>query len=315
MTQALEDRYRRLLRSYPRGYRQERSAEILGTLMDLARPGQQRPTVRESAALVLAGLRNRTGAHRRHTTAAVWADALRLVVLFLLAYAGASMLAETLGVVAKLVEYQHASAAQRQTFEFWASDLGYPVTTALVAGALLAVAAGRRALALPLILLAAVAQHWAPDRGGFQFVLWQLPLAAVLAIPLLRWRMSTSPHPVRWLLALPVALVILPTQLAAVLDQSWVWALYYHQFWVIQAVLAICLLWSVVDARVPIAAGAMLLPWAVEWAVVAIIYWVIRDEPDPLLRHAVAKGALIWCGAALVPLATGAVGAARVARR
>ena len=86
MTQALEDRYRRLLRSYPRGYRQERSAEILGTLMDLARPGQQRPTVRESAALVLAGLRNRAGAHRRHTTAAVWADALRLVVLFLLAY-------------------------------------------------------------------------------------------------------------------------------------------------------------------------------------------------------------------------------------
>jgi len=211
MTQALEDRYRWLLRSYPRGYRQERSAEILGTLMDLARPGQQRPTIRESAALVVAGLRTRTGAHRRHTTAAVWADALRLVVLFLLAYAGASMLAETLGVVAKLVEYQHVSAAQRQYFEFWASDLGYPLTTVLVAGALLTVAAGRRAVALPLILLAVVAQHWAPDRGSFQF-------------------------------------------------------------WVIQAVLAVCLLWSIVDARVPIAAGAMLLPWAVEWAVVAILY-------------------------------------------
>lgn len=53
---ALEGRYRLLFRAYPRAHRQEREDEVVGVLLDAARPGQQRPTVREAASIVGNGL-------------------------------------------------------------------------------------------------------------------------------------------------------------------------------------------------------------------------------------------------------------------
>jgi hypothetical protein len=57
----LERRYRRLLRTYPSGYRREREDEIIGTFLDGAAPGQTRPTAADTADIVVAGLRARLG--------------------------------------------------------------------------------------------------------------------------------------------------------------------------------------------------------------------------------------------------------------
>lgn len=51
---ALERRYRRLLRLFPRGYREHRGEEILGTLLDAVPPGRRRPPVRDVADLLRA---------------------------------------------------------------------------------------------------------------------------------------------------------------------------------------------------------------------------------------------------------------------
>jgi hypothetical protein len=55
-------RYRWLLATYPRAYRRRRGEEILGTLLDELPPGRERPTIRQAAGLVLAGL---VADHRR----------------------------------------------------------------------------------------------------------------------------------------------------------------------------------------------------------------------------------------------------------
>jgi DNA-directed RNA polymerase specialized sigma24 family protein len=57
----LARRYRRLLIAYPDSYRRQRGEELLGTLLDTARPGQRRPTLAEAADLMLGGLRQRLG--------------------------------------------------------------------------------------------------------------------------------------------------------------------------------------------------------------------------------------------------------------
>jgi hypothetical protein len=59
VTDDLERRYRRLLLAYPRSYRRERGDEVIGTLLDAARPEQLRPTRREIGNLIGNGLRRR----------------------------------------------------------------------------------------------------------------------------------------------------------------------------------------------------------------------------------------------------------------
>ncbi|BCJ36396.1 hypothetical protein Athai_38990 [Actinocatenispora thailandica] len=55
----LARRYRRWLLAYPRVYRRERGAEILGTLLDAAEPGRTRPSGREAMRLLRYGLGRR----------------------------------------------------------------------------------------------------------------------------------------------------------------------------------------------------------------------------------------------------------------
>ncbi|GAA4219270.1 hypothetical protein [Actinocatenispora rupis] len=57
----LARRYRRLLFCYPRAYRKARGDEIVGTMLDAAPPGRDRPTAREAVNLVASGLRARLG--------------------------------------------------------------------------------------------------------------------------------------------------------------------------------------------------------------------------------------------------------------
>src|SRR5262249_43548534 len=145
MSQPLVGRYRRLLHCYPQPYRYERGDEILDTLVQLARPGQRYPTPREALGLILGGLRTRAGTNRRGTAATAWVGGLHLTVLLLLVSAGASMLAESVRVVRQLILTGHPSLV---------SDLGYPVTTVLLCGALVASAAARRGWALGMMVAA-----------------------------------------------------------------------------------------------------------------------------------------------------------------
>lgn len=76
----LECHYRRLLRWYPTAYRSRHQEEMIGVLLAAARPGQERPTWRDTADLLLAALRIRL---RRVSgaTAHGWRTALALVGL------------------------------------------------------------------------------------------------------------------------------------------------------------------------------------------------------------------------------------------
>lgn len=55
----LERHYRRLLLAYPGRYRRSHGTEITTTLLDLARPGQQRPRAGEALHLLASGIRQR----------------------------------------------------------------------------------------------------------------------------------------------------------------------------------------------------------------------------------------------------------------
>ena len=86
MRDVLECRYSRLLGCYPAPQRAQYAEELLATLMDSSRPGQRWPDVRQSAALVLAGLRARCRADRYRPAREVWAQGLQIMVIGVLVY-------------------------------------------------------------------------------------------------------------------------------------------------------------------------------------------------------------------------------------
>jgi hypothetical protein len=71
----LTDRYRRLLRWYPRDHRTDHEEEMLGVLMAGARPGQARPTLRETSDLIRGGLRVRAARAVAAAAGTGWQDA------------------------------------------------------------------------------------------------------------------------------------------------------------------------------------------------------------------------------------------------
>jgi hypothetical protein len=81
MTTPLESRYRLLLGAYPPEHRRAYQSEMIGVLMDGARPGQRFPAIADAADLVLAGFRARIGRGRRALRSAVWRDAAAVVGL------------------------------------------------------------------------------------------------------------------------------------------------------------------------------------------------------------------------------------------
>jgi hypothetical protein len=81
----LERAYSRLLMAYPRDYRRLRGAEILGVLVDGARPGQRYPRLREVADVLAGGLRQRLGVH----SSTGFADGLRIALPIALALGAA----------------------------------------------------------------------------------------------------------------------------------------------------------------------------------------------------------------------------------
>lgn len=264
MSEALEARYRRLLRAYPKGYRHERGAEMMGTLMEAAGDDQRRPTAREAAALVLRGLQARAGAHHARSVRQSWLGALRLAVLLLLVYATAGGLAETGRVIPQVLTDGLA----------YPPELFYPLGMVITALAVVAVARGRYVLGLLATLggLAATLTsayfamagrdnvtgqlHYPEIRlvvhfTGIEPTFWPLPLALLLIAPLIAWPAPGTRRPLPWLLGVLAAVFLLPTAYEVTIGV---------QPWATVAVVIGFLLWTVVDARATIAAGVLLVP-------------------------------------------------------
>jgi hypothetical protein len=266
MTQdALEARYRLLLRAYPKHYRHERGAEMIGTLMEAADGDQRHPTVREAAILILRGLQARAGTHGMSSTRQAFLGALRLAVLLLLAYATAGSLAETGRVLPRIVTDRAVE---------YPPELIHPAVTVIAALAVVAVAGGRYVLGLLAALGAFAAtlvvqflsvvgvdnvtgEHHYPPIGFVRDVattdstLWPLPLAVLLIVALIRWPAPGAARPAAWLLAVPVAVLLLPTDYDVTIGL---------QPGATVVVMAGFLLWVAVDARATIAAGVLLIP-------------------------------------------------------
>jgi hypothetical protein len=83
MSARAERGYRLLLRAYPPSVRADRGEEILATLAEATPPGRHLPAARESAALVVGGLRARARLAVAEGPARVWADGLLLGALLL----------------------------------------------------------------------------------------------------------------------------------------------------------------------------------------------------------------------------------------
>ncbi|MEU7824200.1 hypothetical protein [Catellatospora sp. NPDC049133] len=265
-------RYERLLRLYPKAYRDHRGAEMLGTLMDAAEAGQGRPPLRETSALVLGALRARVSAPEGLPVGQAWLSAIRVAALLLLAY-GAAVSAARAG---RVVFSDLLGDGLRLE-----SELGFVGATVLGVPALLLAARGRYGRATAVAGAAFACELWAqigphlqtyvtmvrPDSrnttgwaeaswylledrlADYQF--WPLALAIVLMTPLLRRQPTVPGTPVWWLLAVPLSAVLLPTSF----DGSLGW-----QPFALAAVCLGALVWSFVDARAALAAAVLPLP-------------------------------------------------------
>lgn len=266
MSEVLRRRYQRLLFAYPPAYRDRRGEEIVGTLLDLADTGQRWPAPREVAALLVGGLHAWVQVNRHRPPRSVWLGGLRLAVLFLLAQATAQA-----GANAGLDLSWVTADVPTSPVEV----IGFVLATVLAAAALVTVAGGRYLGGLLLIIAALVTEQtgaghedtsWLFRPGLVYF--WPLPLAAALTLLLTRWRPPAA-RPWLWLLAVPAALLLLPTQFDATL---------HTQPWIFGAFLLACLLWAGIDARAAIGAAGLALAFTA-WLLDAVLldaepsYW------------------------------------------
>ncbi|MGI5325286.1 hypothetical protein [Actinomadura nitritigenes] len=74
----LEDRYRRLLACYPAAHREAHGREMLDVLLSAARPGQTRPSLADTADLLLGAVRIRFRRALSGAGTSLWPDALAI---------------------------------------------------------------------------------------------------------------------------------------------------------------------------------------------------------------------------------------------
>ena len=183
----LEMRYRRLLGVYPAEHRRAYAEEMVGVLMEGARPGQQRPSVREAADLLWCGIAARAGRGARIFRGEGWPDAAAVAGLI-----GAVMLAAVAGrrLVLSLGVVQEYGAAVLTAFGVGGGGLIDVAVRTLVWLTVVAAALTRlRRTAAALAVLGLVVE-----------------LAAIVV-----WTPSEAFRPIRtsWALALSVLVVLL----------------------------------------------------------------------------------------------------------
>jgi hypothetical protein len=247
----LERAYRWLLYAYPAWYRRERGDEMLDTLLGAAPHGRTWLSLRDSAALILGGLRVRAGQNRRLTTAAN----LRLAVLFGVALWLSETIASDLGFAA--LQWLHAVPAGRS---------GYLVLSGL---AILAAAGAAWLAPRPVVVVVALAAA-AVCAYSSQSPWWLLGEPAMLvALALLARGKERMPRSWLWLFGIVIVGQILtfliefgpgsPSYLTSQLLNNLPLML-----------VAAVVLWAVVDARPAIAVGICValgraIPFATGW--------------------------------------------------
>ncbi|MBE1588338.1 hypothetical protein ACFPOI_53075 [Nonomuraea angiospora] len=250
MNDVLELRYRRLLRAYPKEYRAEHGEELIGTLMEAARPGARRPSLRETLHLLAGGFTVRVRATRTSGVPA-WTDGLHLGAL-----------------IVAVVTFAQLPVLPYINYPAWAA-LGIVLMVALVRGWL--------RLAAPLAAIAAVAASWpmipwlgipvftmGPMYGDLAPVApyWVVAAAsAVLAVRRAgkgRWWGATMPgRSPRWLL---VPLAGWALQLAQVPTYEPVWVVSRAGAEVAALLLVLAATLAARDGRWALAAAVYLLP-------------------------------------------------------
>jgi hypothetical protein len=183
----------------------------------------------------------------------VWLGGLRIAALVLLAQAVAAAGARAGQFLTDVLSGRAPLSAV---------DFPAPLTALLAGAALILVARGRYAIGLAAAVPGLLTNHLVMDYYPARLSLdglglvpanpeyWPLPVAVLMLLPLLRWRPPPGRRSWPWLLAVPAALVLLPTPYDATLR---------IQPWALGAVVLGCLLWTVVDARAAMAGAALVL--------------------------------------------------------
>ncbi|MGR6322488.1 hypothetical protein Q2K19_13165 [Micromonospora soli] len=250
----LERRYRWLLRAYPRAYRQYRADEMLETLLATA-DQRRRPDLREAAALVVGGLRARTGVDRLGSRSALGHSALRLSTLSLLVY-GMTLWAG--GPISFLLTMLSEGPYNVDTWWFI-------VIPALLTIALFAAAWGSYRLAFAGAISTVVAQHWSANwwdqsswfwsAHSLQYAIvpkcWPALLASLALLPLLRAPRAPVAKPWAWPVLGALAVVVLTPSPINGWSDAPLMSLY--------AFAALAVITAPVDARMPIVASVLLL--------------------------------------------------------
>jgi hypothetical protein len=235
MSGRLRRRYQRLLVTYPFAYQRAHGDEIIGTLLDAARPDQQFPAPREAASLLLGGLRTRTRQAALQSPRRLWTDGLQLGVLLIV-----------------LVNLGHA--LQPPSF--------FPLWIALVALGALAVLRGWTRTALIAATVAALAAArpllpqvalpwWLPGYGDWSMVARYAVPAAVLAV--LAWPRMGRPRARSWWWLLLAAAAMLPLA-----GPAWALAQAGLEVGLLLVVLVVAI--AAVDPRPAIGAAVYLAP-------------------------------------------------------
>jgi hypothetical protein len=196
---ALERRARLLLLAYPATYRSERGDEILTTLLEATPAGRNWPLVRDSRALVTAGLKVRTGQNRSLRTAVNLRLAALLGVAVYLSLGAGRFLSYFVFVL------------RNTTAPDW-PFLAFGLLVALAV--LLSFLTGRK-----LVLAAALAAGALPAYSALSGGTAILPVLAVLlllaALVALTGGTERLPRPWLWLAALAAIVPVLLASLAA----------------------------------------------------------------------------------------------------
>jgi hypothetical protein len=191
---ALERRYLRLLRCYPPSHREAHREEMLGVLLDAARPGQRAPGLTQAVNLAACGLAIRA---RRLLIPGPWQDALAVVSLITPALMLISSVLDVGTTVRETVMQDHSYPPG---IPFW--NMGLVPTlvgpVVLVASWLTVVVlglAGRRRACLMIAILAAgsglpalfdLVSPYFLVPGPAYSLLSALPVAVTLAVPFVR---------------------------------------------------------------------------------------------------------------------------------
>ncbi|MEV0719186.1 hypothetical protein [Asanoa sp. NPDC050611] len=320
MSADLERRYRRLLASYPWSHRRVYEEEMVAVLVAGARPGQRRPTLGETANLVLSGLRTRAGAAATTVVGPAWRDAAAvfgfLAALALLSQRIVRLLDPVVGYAFVLPASEYLRALG------WAA-----VVFAVLAGLRRPAALLAWATVVGEAVLVA-RQYQIEPVGTVQVLFWPLTLgivaAATLSVPaprrqalaVLRWRRLAV------FLAGIVAVQTIRTLNHAAQEATYDGGTFYVWFGLERPSELGLYLWVAIVAAGAVTAGAAALtaPAAVRWRILALTAPVVALVAEIRLTlsgwaysnghmgHPVYLVPIQWTLLVLVPLA--ALGAA-----